>query len=209
MDDGTLDMIATTPRFPNAPQRARARIETASRLGVRSAYLLLTLVLASGCNRKAPSNGLAVVNAAFRELRLPAASEGVLSREGAWRVFVDRSGSARRLLVIHLIAALQLPDAPFELTAPLTYFRFEKGQWRQGTQARGGTAVPMPVETALATEFVDRSRVYFYRVRAIELASPDEPDARVAERIRFNVRDVAREAVELHRIGFIGADAEP
>jgi hypothetical protein len=142
----------------------------------------------------------------LRALAMPDAVAGVMMRDSTWRVFTD-GDSTLRLYLIHPVATLALPDGPFELQAPLTYFRFENGQWRQSTQDRGGVTLPPPVVAALATEFSDQERVYFYRIRVVDAGQPAGPAATVS--LRALAQEVTNEVARLRKGGFIGADAEP
>jgi hypothetical protein len=149
---------------------------------------------------------LQTLSDSLRALTMPDAVAGVMTRDSTWRVFAE-ADSTRRLYLIHPVANLVLPDGPFELQAPLTYFQFENGQWRQSTQDRGGVTLPSPVAAALATEFSDRERVYFYRIRIVDAGQADGPAANVS--LRALAQEVTNEVARLRKGGFIGADAEP
>lgn len=147
------------------------------------------------------------VTAALAELRLPAATAGEMARDSAWRVFIDTTDTPRVVLV-HKVAALVLPDGPFELLAPLTYFQYSGDRWQQATQDKGGVSLTPMAQAALASEFDDRERIYFFRVRTVVLSSRVEHPELVAQ-LRAVADEMRREVDQWLKDGFIGADAEP
>ncbi len=173
----------------------------------------LIAVCAGACRSSAASSragALETLSDSLRALHMPPASLGAMTRDTTWRVFAAVDSARDRTLqlyLIHPVANLVLPDGPFELLAPLTYFRFENERWLQSTQDRGGVLLPAVVSAALATEFTDRERVYFYRVRVIDVREAGERVARVP--LRRTSHDMAGEVARLRKAGFIGADAEP
>jgi hypothetical protein len=170
---------------------------------------VLTMMSLGACRPAAASSGasaLQTLSDSLRVLAMPAAASGVMMRDSTWRVFAE-GDSTLRLYLIHPVADLVLPDGPFELLAPLTYFRFEDERWMQATQDRGGVTLPPVVATALATEFTDRERVYFYRIRFVDAGQSDESAANAP--LRAVAQAVTTEVARLRKAGFIGADAEP
>jgi hypothetical protein len=173
----------------------------------------LVAACAGACRSSAASSRAITVQTlsdSLRALHMPSATLGVMTRDTTWRVFVAVDSARDRTLqlyLIHPVANLVLPDGPFELLAPLTYFRFEDERWRQSTQDRGGVRLPAAVSAALATEFTDRERVYFYRVRVVDVSEAGERVASVP--LRRTAHDMAGEVARLRKAGFIGGDAEP
>jgi len=174
--------------------------------------MLVMSMLSASCATEAADEHLAAVTSTLRELQMPVAAVGAMARDSAWRVLVD-TGPSPRLYLMHQVAALVLPDGPFELTEPVTSFRFEgetdSARWRQSPRPRGGESLPPAVEAVLATDFVDRERTYFYRIRSIDVRARDVSPAQVAERVRTTAREILRDVAQYRRSGFIGADAEP
>lgn len=182
---------------------------------------MLVAVCAGACRPSAAparADVLETLSDSLRALQMPAATLGVITRDSTWRVFTagdtasdiardSASDSTLRLYLIQQVANLVLPDGPFELLAPLTYFRFENGQWQQSSQDRGGVLLPAAAASALATEFIDRERVYFYRVRVLDVSQGDGRAASVP--LRLTSQGMTSEVARLRKAGFIGADAEP
>lgn len=149
---------------------------------------------------------LTAVNDSLRALQLPLAQSGEMTRDSVWRVYVA-SDSATSLYIVHGLEALVLPDGPIEVLAPVTYFRFDGSVWRQATQKTNGVIVPPGVERVLSTEFTDRERTYFYRVRVIDLAATGANSWPL--RLRAEVEQTVRDIAQWRKAGFISADAEP
>lgn len=182
---------------------------------------MVVAAFAGACRPSAASarvDALQTLTDSLRALHMPSATLGVMTRDTTWRVFVavdsaresardSARDSALQLYLIYPVANLVLPDGPFELLAPLTYFRLENERWVQSTQDRGGVKLPAAVSAALATEFTDRERVYFYRVRVVDVSEAGERVASVP--LRRTSLDMASEVARLRKAGFIGADAEP
>jgi hypothetical protein len=166
-------------------------------------------VIMTGCTepRTPPAvSTLGALSDSLRALQLPPARAGEMTRDSTWRVYVG-SDSASQLYLIHRVAALVLPDGPFTLEAPLTYLRYEAGAWQQETQKRGGVQLPKAVEQALVAECTDRERIYFYRVRVIELRAANGHSWMA--QLRPDVQAVTRAVTAWRSKGFIGGDAEP
>lgn len=179
---------------------------------IRAAVVAMALGAATlaACDTSDPS--LTDANDALRELGLPTLTRDLIARDSVWRVIDDSSTAGRQLVLVHSVAALHLPDGPFELLAPLTYFVYRDSAWVQETQQRGGLALSLRAASLLASDFTDTSRVYFYSARAVTLAdTSDRADTTMslASRIQRAVRGITTDVARWRRSGFIGADAEP
>lgn len=147
------------------------------------------------------------VTAALTEMQLPVAPPGELARDSTWRVFIDTTGAAQ-LVLAYKVAALVLPDGPFELLAPLTYFQHKDDRWEQATQDNGGVRLSPTAQHALAQEFTDRDLVYFFRIRTVVLSPNTDMQALVAQ-LRPLAEETRRDVARWLKDGFISADAEP
>lgn len=152
-----------------------------------------------------------VVTASVPQLVLPApwptvTADSLGSRDD-WH-FVYETSPTPRLLVIHRIAALVLPDGPFELLAPVTAVRNLNGVWSQYTPVAGTLPFPAPALRALTAQLTQPDRISFYRIRALDL-STDTTSAHVASVLPTLMREMERDVARLRKVGFIGADAEP
>lgn len=167
----------------------------------------VAMALLVSCAPAADNEPLRTVNQALGELQLPASRVGAMASDSVWHVFVD-TGATPRLLLIRQVAALVLPDGPFEMTEPVTAFRFTDGRWQQlpGPQTE---RLPAAVERPLVAEFVDRERTYFFHARAIPLGGPDASTEGLAERVRTSVASITRNVARYRTAGFISGDAEP
>lgn len=174
--------------------------------------LVIVAACAGACRPSAASarvDAVETLSDSLRALQMPPATLGVMTRDTTWRVFAEGDTArqaALRLYLIHQVANLVLPDGPFELQAPLTYFRFENARWQQSTQDRGGIVLPATVAAALATEFTDRERVYFYRIRVLDVG---EAGGVAGVPLRLTSQGMVSDVARLRKVGFIGADAEP
>ncbi len=122
--------------------------------------------------------------------------------------FVYETSPAPRLLVIHRIAALVLPDGPFELLAQVTAVRNLNGVWSQYTPVAGTLPFPAPALRTLTAQLTQPDRISFYRIRALDL-STESTATHVATVLPTLMREMEREAARLRKDGFIGGDAEP
>jgi hypothetical protein len=150
---------------------------------------------------------LAVVRAVGRELSLPLDATGSLGRAGAWRVAIDDE-RPQRLHLAYAIAGLTLPDGPFRTSEPVTYFQNWSDVWRQENQGKDGGTLPESLAASLAPEHPDKAKVYFYRIRAIDLWKR-YGEGELASLLRRTLREIESEAKRWLRDGFIEADAEP
>ena len=161
----------------------------------------------SGGWPSAYADNLAVVREVLRERSLPLGAVGSVARQGAWRVALDDE-RPQRLHVMRAIAALALPDGPFRTSEPVTYFQNWSGRWRQDNQGGGGSMLPASIERAMLTELTDPAKVYFFRIRSLDLWRTYAP-GELATSLRTAVRETEEEAVRWRRDGFIAADAAP
>lgn len=166
----------------------------------------------AACRGDASREPIATANETLQSLGLPTVTSGRLATDTVWHVMIDSSTTERQLVLVHTVAALTLPDGPFELLAPLTYFVFRDSAWYQETQQRGGLNMSLPVVANLVTDLTDTSRVYFYAARAVALtdtANRADATMTLAARIQRAVRGITTDVANWRRKGFIGADAEP
>lgn len=218
------DLRTTVSPLPLTTAHARG---VGARLAIRRAILLLSLTACrDAAETRADSGGAAqtaepsgsnvadsggVVAARVPMLVLPAPwptlTVDSLATRDAWH-FVYETAPSRRLLVIHRIAALVLPDGPFELLAQVTAVRSLNGVWSQYTPVAGTLAFPAPALRALTAQLTQPDRIAFYRIRALDL-STDSTSAHVATALPTLMREMEREAARLRKDGFIGGDAEP
>ena len=186
-----------------------------------AAGLLAVVTASTGCRGEARSgtvdshlaatptrDNVASMVDALTALQLSAAPAGIMARDSTWRVMIDTTG-APQVFLIRTVAALVLPDGPFELLAPLTYFQFKNGQWVQSTQDRGGLVVPPSVHAELVTDFEDPDRIYFFRARSVVLSSADTNGGALTAQMRSLVEAMTQEVAKWLSAGFIGADAAP
>lgn len=157
--------------------------------------------------QSAYARNLATITALMQEEGFQSANIGVLSAKGAFRLLVDDE-RPQRLHVIHEIAGLALPDGPFRLTEPVTAYRFYQNRWNQDNQGGDGVQLPPVGAQALARAFPDTGKVYFYRIRAIDLWTV-YGDGELAALVRRTMKETAADAVRFRRDGFIAGDAEP
>ncbi|QJR37529.1 hypothetical protein [Gemmatimonas groenlandica] len=168
----------------------------------------MAMLLMASCKPAADDERLRTVNETLRELQLPPARARAMTSDGGWRVVVD-SSSSTRLLLIHQVAALVLPDGTITLTEPVTAFRFTDNRWRQSASVLGSEVLPAAVEALLAPEFKERDHTYVYLAHCISLDTRDVAGAQLAAQIRASVSDMTQRVARYRRLGFIGADAEP
>lgn len=170
---------------------------------------LLCLVLLATCAPAKQADPLIPVNSVLRELHVPALTAGQISRDSAWRVLIEQNGTSSRLIMMQEVAALVIPDGPLELLAPLTYFRFEANAWQQHHEATSSVALSATSVTALQRDFVDTTRVYFYRIESLDLSSSNLDSAGSAELVRRTANKLMSDAARLRRTGFLSMDSEP
>ncbi len=151
---------------------------------------------------------LATVRQVLGELSLPIGDAGKIARRGAWRLAVDQE-RPQQLQLVYFIAALQLPDGPFRTTERVTYFRVQQGRWRQWSQHHESGTLPESLEAQLATEFADRDKVYFYRIRSVDLWQAHADQRAFAASIRAMIKTTETECARWLKDGFIAGDAEP
>lgn len=173
------------------------------------ALALLVLVSVTACDTPPAQDPLRLINATLAELHLPGAVEGAMSRDSTWQIIVDRSEPTGRLLLLRQVAALVVPDGPLEVTAPLTYFRFENQLWHQYYGTAASVRLADASVAALRSELSDTTRVYFYRVESLDVVSPARDSAAVVRLLRNAVAGLDRDVVRLRREGFLTMDAEP
>lgn len=157
--------------------------------------------------RGAYADNLAVVREVMRERSLPLAAAGAIARQGAWRIAIDDE-RPQRLHVAHAIAALSLPDGPFAITEPVTYFQNWSGHWRQENQGGEGGRLPESLQRAMRVELTDPEQVYFFRIRSVNLWQRYAP-GELAASLRAALRETEAEALRWREGGFIAADAAP
>ncbi|MGV3707958.1 MAG: hypothetical protein ACO1Q7_03890 [Gemmatimonas sp.] len=131
-----------------------------------------------------------------------------LFKSGKWRVFLD-SERPQRLHIVHELTNIVLPDGPFRLSEKVTYFKILQGNWWQDNQGQESGKLPRKGELALAPEFTDRERVYFYQIQSLDMWKAYTGPTEFADALRALMKKMESEHVSLMRDGFIAPDAEP
>ena len=129
------------------------------------------------------------------------------TRHGNWRYIIDNDRPQRFHLVRH-IASIELPDGPFGLLSPLTFFRYyhTRGFWHQENQGRGGGILPAAVLAEFQTELTNSRLVYFYRIQDLQLW---KEHASLSDALHELIREGDLRAGEFEKQGAIDASAEP
>lgn len=140
------------------------------------------------------------------KLVLPAIDS--LTRNEGWRLFVDNE-QPRKLHVIRELASLKLPDGPFRLLSPVTFYKYQQGHWEQDNQGMGSDLLPINAQTALASDFTDKEKVYFYQMEAVDLSKTYSNPQEFSETLRALLKKMEADNTRLMKSGFIAGDAEP
>jgi hypothetical protein len=150
---------------------------------------------------------LQLLNAALAAHHLPPAAEARWTTHGDWRYIVDNE-RPQQFHLVRAIAHIALPDGPFRLHAPLTYFRYfhTRGFWHQDNQGHGGAKIPASVLPAFQQELTNAEHVYFYRIQSLHLWK-EHPS--LADALHTMLAEANRAAEDFHTKGAIDADAEP
>lgn len=149
---------------------------------------------------------LRLLNAALAEKGFPAVAPGQWTSHGEWRYTVDNE-RPQRFHFARAVAHIALPDGPFRLLAPLTYFRFfaTRGYWHQDNQGHGGGVLPASVLPGFREEWTNREHVYFYSIQSLQLWK-DHPS--LTKGLSELMEEAERRAEEFRTKGSIDADAE-
>lgn len=153
------------------------------------------------------ARNVALLNAELVRLGMVGVEEGRWSRAGHWRYAVDGE-RPQRFHLVRVIADVTMPDGPFRLTGPLTFFRYyaTRGFWHQENQGGGGGLVPGSLVNEFRKELVDEGKVYFYRVQSLHLW---KEHGSVREALRGMMREGDARAEEFVKRGAVEGDAEP
>ncbi|MBS1826625.1 MAG: hypothetical protein JST93_15020 [Acidobacteria bacterium] len=149
---------------------------------------------------------LRLLHAALASKGLPAVVAGRWTRHGEWRYTIDNE-RPQRFHLVRAVAHIALPDGPFRLLAPLTYFRYyaTRGFWHQDNQGHGGGVLPASVLPGFREEWTNQEHVYFYCVQSLQLWK-EYPS--LAHAVRELMEEAGRRVEEFHTKGAIDADAE-
>lgn len=142
------------------------------------------------------------------EFKLTLPSIDSMSRQGKWRVYLDDL-RPQQLHIVHELPSITLPDAPFRIIEPVTYFKYMQKMWFQDNQGQESDRLPLVGQKLLAPEFVDQERVYFYQMSAVDMWKTYTGPNEFAELLRKTIKDMMEKNAKLLKNGFIAGDAEP
>lgn len=171
--------------------------------------LALAACRGAGDPRPAVREPLAIANALLSEAHLPKADTSHVVRKDMWAVATEPHAGSLKLLLLYTVDSLVLPDGPLELSAPITYLRFESNAWHQHHDAKGAVMLTDATVQQLSTTLTDTTRVYFFRVESMSVGTTALDSLHFSRLVRTAAKDLPLEVARLRRSGFISADAEP
>lgn len=157
---------------------------------------------------KAYAANLAVAKAVLAEKQLSLAATDSLAIKGQWRLYVD-SERPQQLHVIHQLAVLKVPEAPFRTNAPVTFYKYMQERWFQENQGTQSDMLPLKGQAAIAPQHTDREKIYFYQMQAVDLWKTYASDKEFGDMLRALLKKMETDHTRLLRDGFIDGDAEP
>lgn len=152
-------------------------------------------------------NNVQLLNAALSAIHFPPVEQGRWVTHQNWRYIIDNE-RPQRFHLVRVIANIKLPEGPFRILAPLTFFRFfsTRNFWHQENQGHGGGTLPVSVVPAFLPELSNQEHVYFYRIQSLQLW---KAHASIADALRDLIQEANHRAEEFHKQGAIDADAIP
>lgn len=149
-----------------------------------------------------------VAAAVLNEFKLTLPASDSMTRNGRWRIYLDDE-RPQQLHVVHELAALTLPDGPFRITEPVTYYKYMQQRWIQDNQGELSDRLPANGQLLMAPEFTDTAKVYFYQMKAVDMWRTYTSENDFAEMLRSMLKSVQSTHTKLLRDGFIAGDAAP
>ena len=149
-----------------------------------------------------------VVRDVLAEFKLELPVADAITRHDKWRIFLDDQ-RPQQLHLVHALTAITLPDGPFRITEPVTYFKYMQQRWVQDNQGQESDRLPVAGQKLMATELVDQERVYFYQMAAVDMWKTYSGSDELAKVLRGVINSMTTKHAKLMRAGFIAPDAEP
>lgn len=157
---------------------------------------------------QAYAQNLRVAKSVLAEKGLSLVQPDSLASKGMWRFFIDNE-RPQQLHVIHELVSMTMPDGPFRLTEPVTYYKYMQERWFQENQGHVSGMLPLKGQSAIAWNFTDRAKVYFFQIKSVDLWKTYANEKEFADMLRALLRKMEAEHTRLLRDGFIRGDAEP
>lgn len=154
------------------------------------------------------ATNLRVAKSVLAEKQFSLEQTDSIASKGLWSFYLDDE-RPQQLHVIHALTAMTMPDFPFRLTEPVTYYKYMQSRWYQDNQGQESDLLPPKAQSALARNFTDRARIYFFQMTAVDLWKAYPSEVEFANTLRALLRKVETEHTRLLRDGFIAGDAEP
>ncbi|MEO7998019.1 MAG: hypothetical protein ABI852_11275 [Gemmatimonadaceae bacterium] len=154
------------------------------------------------------ATNLRVAKVVLAEKQLSLVQTDSLASKGLWRFYVDNE-RPQQLHVIHELVTMAMPDGPFRLTAPVTYYKYMQERWFQENQGQESDMLPEKGQAAIAWNFTDRAKVYFFQMKAVDLWKTYASEKEFGDMLRNVLRTMEADHTRLLRDGFIRGDAEP
>lgn len=141
------------------------------------------------------------------EFKLELPASGAMTQSGKWRLYLDDL-RPQQLHIVHELAALTLPDGPFRIIKPVTYFKYMQQRWVQENQGQESDKLPEGGKKLISSDLRDTTKIYFYQMTAIDMWKTYAGDE-FAPELRKTLRSMIAKHEALLKDGFIAGDAEP